>query len=267
MAATGAMIQHTPAWFFFAIVALGHVIAGAIVFASSFSDAALIEENDPQEPPLDQPTRSTRPADEAVARRYKLALWLSRIALPSTYVIIYSLAPALPSLHAIKQLSPTIATLVASIWLIARTAAFVFLGMTTFWHKRPLLMLAASIAMLFAFLGVIIPGASQIGLPSALLAMAAAQIVLGISIGAIYSSSLYFGMEMSDGSTEHGGYHEALIGLGQILGPAVGASMQWIRPGDLWLSVAGISAVVAISIALEVVMGIRISSGKPKAFQ
>jgi MFS family permease len=125
-------------------------------------------------------------------------------------------------------------------------------------------MLGASIAMLFAFLGVIIPGASQIGLSVALSAMAIAQVVLGISIGAIYSSSLYFGMEMSDGSTEHGGYHEALIGLGQILGPAVGAAMQWIQPGDLWLSVIGISAVVAVSVVLEVVMGIRISSGKPQ---
>ena len=29
------------------------------------------------------------------------------------------------------------------------------------------------------------------------------------------------GMVLSDGSTEHGGYHEALIGLGSVLGPGM----------------------------------------------
>ena len=64
-------------------------------------------------------------------------------------------------------------------------------------------------------------------------------------------------MAVSEGSTEHGGYHEALIGRGQDLGPLVGATMQGLRPGALWPSVAGISAVVAVSIGLEAVVGVR----------
>ena len=43
--------------------------------------------------------------------------------------------------------------------------------------------------------------------------MIAWQIVLGVTMGLIYSGSLYFGMVLSEGSTEHGGYHEALIGM------------------------------------------------------
>jgi MFS family permease len=198
--------------------------------------------------------------DDAVVRQHRLALWLSRIGLPSTYVIVFSLAPALPSLHAIKQLSPTIATLVASIWFIARAAAFVITGHTTFWHKRPWLIFIASVTMLLSFLGTIIPGSlTSIGLPQALMGMALGQITLGLSIGTIYSASLYFGMAVSKGSTEHGGYHEALIGLGQVLGPTVGATTQWIHPGALWPAVFGIAGVVAITILLEAVIGMRVA--------
>jgi hypothetical protein len=135
-------------------------------------------------------------------------------------------------------------------------------GSTTFWHKRPGLMFLASVTMLFAFVGAIAAGAlTEISLLQALLAMAIAQIVFGLSIGTIYSASLYFGMAVSDGSTEHGGYHEALIGLGQILGPVMGATMQWIRPGALWPAVLGISAIVAVSVVVEAVVGIRIAGG------
>jgi MFS family permease len=200
--------------------------------------------------------------DKAVARQHQLALWLSRIALPSTYVVIFSLAPALPSLHVIKQLSPTMATVVASIWFAARAAAFIVTGSTTFWHRRPILMLLASITMLFGFLGTIVLGSlTGIGLAQALLSMAVAQIVLGFSIGTIYAASLYFGMAMSDGSTEHGGYHEALIGLGQVLGPMVGVIAQWLHPGALWPMVLGISTIVAVTVGVETVAGMRIAGG------
>src|SRR4029078_3994466 len=60
----------------------------------------------------------------------------------------------------------------------------------------------------------------------------AGQGVLGLALGLIYSASLYFGMVLSEGSTEHGGYHEALIGLGTILGPGARAFAQWLPPRD-----------------------------------
>jgi MFS family permease len=259
LAATGAIIQHAPAWVFFGAVGSGHIIAGILVLYRTRSKPNVDNCSFVHSPTHDAPPPLL---DEAVVRQHRLALWLSRIALPSTYVIVFSLAPALPSLHAIKQLSPTIATLVASIWFIARAAAFVITGNTTFWHKRPWLMFVASITMLISFLGAIIPGAmTGIGLPQALLYMAIAQVVLGLSIGTIYSASLYFGMAVSEGSTEHGGYHEALIGLGQILGPTVGATMQWMHPGALWPAVFGIATVVAVTIVVEAVVGVRVSGG------
>ncbi len=266
VAGSGAIIQHAPAWAFFGINAAGHLLAGILIFyrgrltaASSVGDESAAASAGSQ-PERSSATQET--IDEAEVRRHRLALWLSRIALPSTYVIVYSLAPALPSLHAIKQLSPTIATVVASIWLVARAAAFVITGGTTFWHKRPGMMLLASVTMLFAFIGTMASGAmTGMTLSHTLVAMGIAQIVLGLSLGAIYAASLYFGMAVSEGSTEHGGYHEALIGLGQILGPLVGVTMQWIRPDALWPAVAGISGVVTVTVAVQAIVGLRISGG------
>ena len=63
--------------------------------------------------------------------------------------------------------------------------------------------------------------------------LVACQVAIGVSIGLIYSASLYFGMVLSDGSTEHSGYHKALIGLGSILGPGAGQCTRWILPGQM----------------------------------
>ncbi|MBN2339289.1 MAG: hypothetical protein JXP48_12185 [Acidobacteria bacterium] len=251
-ASSGAVIQHAPAWAYFGIIAAGHLAAGLILLRFRPPAAPL-----PAAPPESATRKAEAPSDGA---RLRLALWLSRIALPSTYVIVYTLAPALPSLHALSSLTPTAATLAGSVWLVARAAAFAVTGSTTFWHRRPLLLLAASVAMLLGFVGTIGAGIlTGIGPGSALAAMTAAQAVLGFSIGTIYASSLYFGMASSGGSTRHGGYHEALIGLGQVLGPLVGASLQWTHPDSFWPVVAAISALVSVSVLLEaaVALGAR----------
>jgi MFS family permease len=261
VAASGSVIQHAPAWAFFGIIAAGHFLAGILILRYPTS---LPNGSTPQAQP-EVADAARLPQDAAVMHRHHLALWLSRIALPSTYVIVYSIAPALPSLHAMQQLTPTIATLVGSTWLIARAVAFVITGSTTFWHKWPGLMFLASVTMLGAFVGTIVPGAStKISLEPALFGMIIAQVVLGISIGAIYSASLYFGMAVSEGSTAHSGYHEALIGLGQILGPLIGASMQWMYPGTLWPAVLAIAGMVSITLVLQAIVGIRTGTGLPQ---
>ncbi len=52
----------------------------------------------------------------------------------------------------------------------------------------------------------------------------AAQIFFGAAIGLIYYSSLFYSMDASDTKSEHGGIHEAAIGAGNFIGPAVGAA-------------------------------------------
>ena len=260
LALSGAVIQHLPPWAFFGIVAAVQIVAGAMITLRRIL-------RDASEPTAASNfgTGKMEPfAEEYDAMRIQLALWLSRICLPSTYVIIFSLAPALPTLDAIGRLSPTLATMQCSIWFAARAAAFIVLGNTTFWHRRPILTLLAGVAMLSGFLGTIVSGSLtepgiSIGLGTALILMAMAQIILGLSLGMIYASSLYFGMAVSKGSTKHGGYHEALIGLGQVIGPVVGVTAQLIHPNALWPVAAGISVVVTATVSTATVAGVRIA--------
>jgi MFS family permease len=258
VAGSGAVIQHAPAWAFFGVIAAGHFFAGALILYRARSVSIAVDfENDDS---AGQSRSGTERPDEATLRIHRLALWLSRIALPSTYIVVYSISPAIPSLHAIRQLTPTVATLVGSAWLVGRALAFIVTGSTSFWHKRPGLMFVASITMLFGFVGTIVPGTlTELSPGWALSAMIVAQIVFGLSIGTIYAASLYFGMAVSEGSTRHGGYHEALIGLGQVIGPLVGATMQWVYPGTLWPAIAAISGLVSLTVLLEAAVGFRAS--------
>jgi len=260
LALSGAVIQHLPPWAFFGIVAAVQIIAGAMITLRRILRAAV----EPAAAFDSSAVKTESCAEEPADGRIRLALWLSRICLPSTYVIIFSLAPALPTLDAIGRLSPTLATVQCSIWFAARAAAFIVLGNTTFWHRRPILTLFAGVAMLAGFIGTIVSGSltgpgTGIGLGASLFLMAMAQVLLGLSLGMIYASSLYFGMAVSKGSTKHGGYHEALIGLGQVIGPVVGVTAQLIHPNALWPVAMGISAVVTATIVTAAVAGRRIA--------
>jgi hypothetical protein len=243
LAASGAVIQYAPGWAFMAIT--GTVFLGSLVLI------ARLRSEDGSELRSGVGARAPEQSEVTpeLAQQRRQALWLSRISLPATYVVVYSLVPMLPSLPAMHRLSPTVATLVASVWLAARAGTFVVTGRTTFWHSRPSLLVHSSVLMLVAFLGVIVPAAaSGLGVGVAIALMIPAEIALGLSLGTIYAGSLYFGMVLSQGSTEHGGYHEALIGLGQTLGPGLAGAMLWLRPGDLWASVGAVSSILGASL-------------------
>jgi MFS family permease len=242
VALSGTVIQYAPPWAYFAIVAGGHLAAFALILSVS-DDAGRFSE---------RPAAQQCAVDPALARQRRLALWLSRISLPATYVVVYSLAPLFPSLPALRALSPASATVLASVWLVGRAVAFVITGRTTFWHARPRLLLWASVVMLAAFLGTVVPPILvDVALGPVVAVMVAAQAALGLSLGLIYAGSLYFGMVLSEGSTEHGGYHEALIGLGQVLGPGIGATVLWACPGSLGASIGAVSALLSVSLVLE----------------
>jgi len=180
-----------------------------------------------------------------------LALWLSRVALPATYIAIFSLMALMPSLPVMRPLSRDTQTVVASVWMASRLLAFIALGLGTWWHTRPRLLLIAAIVMLVSYFGVTVRPSDIIGHGSAatdLGAMIIAQFLLGLALGMIYSGSLYFGMALSEGSAEHGGYHEALIGVGFVVGPGIGALAQMQWPGNVDAGVIAVGALVFLSV-------------------
>lgn len=239
VALSGKLIDRWPASFF-VICTFCHCAGASLMFFSR-----RLASNAPSE----SASHAPRPLPEAALfRQRRRALWLSRISLPATYVVIYGLSALMPSLPVIERLPTQSATLLSSVWLAARWLAFLILGATLWWHTRPMLLLWANILMLAAFLGIVLPGArSAADAGSAITYMIAWQVALGFAMGIIYSGSLYFGMVLSDGSTEHGGYHEALVGVGQVLGPAAGALGQWLRPEGVHGGVAAIATIIALT--------------------
>ena len=81
-----------------------------------------------------------------------------------------------------------------------------------------------------------------------------AQVFFGVAIGLIYYSSLFYSMDASEAKGEHGGIHEAAIGVGNFIGPALGAASlqflpQFINSGAIAVSgllVLGFGALLTI---------------------
>jgi predicted MFS family arabinose efflux permease len=171
----------------------------------------------------------------ATAKSFLRMAWLAN---PFAYVAMSTVIPLIPELAARFGLSTAMAGFVASVWMFARLAAFALLWRWTAWHYRFGWLLASYVVMLASFLALL--------LGPNLLVIVAAQIAFGLAVGLIYYSSLFYAMDVG-GETqgEHGGIHEALIGLGIFGGPVVGAAALQLVPTA---SHAGIWAVGALLI-------------------
>ena len=146
-------------------------------------------------------------------------VWL---AIPFSYIGITTVIAIIPGLAMTLGLSTAQAGLFCSIWQFVRMGTFVALWQWTGWHYR-FRWLAG------AFVG-LVAGFSLLLLSHNLGLLVAAQVVFGISVGLIYYSSLFYSMDVGETKGEHGGLHEAMIGAGMCLGPAVGAASLCLCP-------------------------------------
>jgi hypothetical protein len=225
-----------------------------------------------QTPRPEPQTENAHPGPEPeLLRARTLALWMSRLALPATFVVISSLLAAMPTLPLIQQLDPATRTIVGSVWMAARWVAFLALGATAWWHTRPRALLAASVLLLAAFVAITfrpewLPGAPVLSTRAWIAWIVVWQVVLGAALGLIYAASLYFGMVLSDGSTEHGGYHEALIGLGTVIGPGAGYLAERLGGGEPRWGVLAVAVVLALSVLACGAVAARRGDAAPDPF-
>ena len=145
----------------------------------------------------------------------KVFLRLAWLANPFAYIAIQTILAVIPGIAARFHMSPMLTGFVCSLWYFVRVGAFVVLWRWTGWHYRFRWLAAAFAFLIGSFITVL--------LSPNLLILIAAQIFLGGAIGLIYYSSLFYSMDAGDTRGEHGGIHEAAIGLGNCVGPAVGA--------------------------------------------
>ena len=155
--------------------------------------------------------------------RAKAFLRMAWLANPFAYIAVNTLIAVTPGLDAKFHVAPMFAGFVWSLWCFARLGAFIVLWRWTDWHYR-FRWLAASFAVLILSFAAIL-------LSPSLALLIVAQIFFGGAIGLIYYSSLFYSMDGSSAKSEHGGIHEAAIGLGNCIGPAVGALSLQFLPG------------------------------------
>jgi MFS family permease len=251
LAVSGTIIARFP-WGMFFLPMAGHALAVLLLSSRKI------------EPPVAASAVHAAPEPQLFKQR-RLALHLSRIGLPAAYTVIYSLVALMPSLRVIQSFRPENQTIIASIWMTTRFFAFLILGATAWWHTRPRLLLWAVAGMLVAFLGVTLRIADFSSAPSPVteldrVLMIAWQVPLGLTMGMVYAASLYFGMVLSDGSTEQGGHHEAMIGLGQVIGPAAALAAERWAPGDSRPATGAIAAVLFIALVVAGVITRRQAS-------
>ncbi len=149
-------------------------------------------------------------------------LRMAWLANPFAYIAINTLIAVVPGVARRLELSTMLAGFCCSAWCFARVGAFVVLWWWAGWHYRFRWMLAAFLALVWSFHSILIA--------KSLASLVLAQIVFGVAAGLIYYSSLFYSMGCSDAKGEHGGIHEAVIGLGNCAGPMVGAASLYLLP-------------------------------------
>ncbi|HEY0454894.1 MAG TPA: hypothetical protein VGE41_00860, partial [Verrucomicrobiae bacterium] len=159
---------------------------------------------------------------------------------PFAYIAMNTVIPLLPDLAARFELSTRLAGFVGSVWMFARLGAFFLLWRWTRWHYRFGWLAAAFSLMIVSFAALL--------LMRELAVVVAAQIVFGGCVGLIYYSSLFYSMDVGHTKGEHGGMHEALIGLGLFIGPAVGTASLRISPSHPHAGTWAVSVLLGVGL-------------------
>jgi MFS family permease len=90
-----------------------------------------------------------------------------------------------------------------------------------------------------------------------------AQLAFGVAVGLIYYSSLFYAMDVGETKGEHGGVHEALIGVGLCCGPAVGTIALRVVPALPYAGILAVSALLTVGLAVLLVSGGRLGRKRP----
>ncbi len=139
--------------------------------------------------------------------------WLANML---AFVCTNTVIPLMPAITLADGLrSYAVATAVGSIWTWMRALGFALAWLWTGWHYR--------VRWMLLFFGVLIVATEGLLLGRGLLALIGLQIIFGLAAAMLYSGSLYYSMHLGRGGGRNAGIHEALIGGGTVVGPALAA--------------------------------------------
>ncbi len=190
-----------------------------------------------------------------VRLRFMREGWLSNAVLCGLVAAFFALAPRLAR-HLHMDNAATI--LLLTTFMVVRAASFGILGKWTGWHYKPRWLYAAMAAGPAGVAAVFF-----IPHPAALVA---GLVLFGLSTGLTYSASIYYSHSVGEGQAKHGGFHEAILGIGGFVAPliAAGGSLLGERMGG-WERAPEIALIAASSAALLAGMAVIVAADRKAA--
>jgi len=174
---------------------------------------------------------------------YQPMLASARVLLPTAYIVVGAISPILPYAIEALAIDPAWRTPLGSLWLFARAAAVSMLALTHFWHGRWQGLVLAALALAAGF--------TMAALAPNTITLVIGLVSIGLGHGLLYYSALYYAMRLERADVDAGGKHEALIGLGYVIGP--GAALV----GGMWRGVHGIVIVELTVLGLAMLLAVR----------
>jgi predicted MFS family arabinose efflux permease len=220
---------------FFAGLARNRVSSMASVQTTAGISAETANSQLPPDESVSGPVANHRPPSQA-----KLFLRLAWLANPFAYIAINTLIAVIPGIARTLELSTMFAGFTCSVWCFARMGSFLGLWLWPGWHYRFRWLLTSYVSLVGTFILIL--------LAPNLLLLLLAQILFGAATGLIYYSSLFYSMDSSETKGEHGGIHEAAIGLGNFAGPAVGAASLHYTPHFTNSGAIAVSALLLVGL-------------------
>jgi MFS family permease len=226
-----------------------------IIHGLQFAILLRLERQSQQLASMTAPTPKGGPLDPRdlgiSAERKRGFLRLAWIANPFAYIAMNTVIPLIPDIAKRLELTTTLAGFVGSVWMFARLFSFVGLWFWSGWHYR--------LRWLLAAYGIMIACFAMLLLGKSLGLVIIAELAFGVAVGLIYYSSLFYAMDVGETKGEHGGIHEALIGVGLCVGPAVGTLALRIAPTVPDAGILGVSALLIVGWAILIRKGARLA--------
>lgn len=185
----------------------------------------------------------------------KIFLRLAWIANPFAYIAMNTVIPLIPHIATRFDLSTTLAGFVGSVWMFARLFTFAGLWFWAGWHYKFRWLAGAYVMMVGCFAALL--------MINNLAVVVIAQLAFGAAVGLIYYSSLFYAMDLGETKGEHGGVHEALIGVGLCAGPAAGTIALRVVPAIPYAGILAVSALLTAGLVVLLRSGGRLGRKRP----
>jgi MFS family permease len=186
----------------------------------------------------------------ALKNRFLFFAWISNSV---CYLMIAAFSALAPYVGQGLGLSPQKAMWLVGVPFLARAAAFVVLLRWHGWQYRSRWSVLA-LLLAVSMLGCVFLGTS-------LLAVFVALVAFGLCLGLVYSTSIYYSLDVGENKGEHGGLHEAILGTGIFLGPLVGSAGGLLLGGSRGaeICVLGVAASAAACATAWMLRGAPVS--------